>query len=57
MEIRYLPFINDITISRIFRVKRAIAPHGNTRLQLGDHIIFSGNHADVRGIKRLVEQD
>ena len=57
MEIRYLPFINDITISRIFRVKRAIAPHGNTRLQLGDHIIFSGNPADVRGIKRLVEQD
>ena len=57
MEIRYLPFINDITISRIFRAKRAIAPHGNTRLQLGDHIIFSGNPADVRGIKRLVEQD
>ncbi|SEM81500.1 transporter, CPA2 family [Ligilactobacillus sp. WC1T17] len=36
-----LPFINDITVSRIYRNHKAISPHGATKIELGDHILFS----------------
>ena len=52
LEIHKLPFIKDITISRIFRNRHAIAPHGETRIQLNDHIIFSGERDVVQKIRK-----
>ena len=51
-EISKLPFIKDITISRIFRGRNSIAPHGSTRIQLNDHIIFSGERDTVKNIRK-----
>lgn len=52
LEIQKLPFIKGITISRIFRNRRAIAPHGDTRIQLNDHIIFYGERDVVQNIRK-----
>lgn len=41
IEVSQIPFVENITISRIFRNGRAISPHGSTQIQLGDHILFS----------------
>ena len=52
LEIQELPFIKDITISRIFRNRRSIPPHGSTRIQLNDHLIFSGERDVVQKIRK-----
>lgn len=52
MEIKDLPFIKNITISRIFRNRQSISPHGSTRIQLNDHLIFSGERDVVRTIRK-----
>ena len=36
LELKNLPFIDDITVSQIYRQKKFIAPHGDTQLHLGD---------------------
>lgn len=41
IEVSRIPFVREITISRIFRNGKAISPHGSTQIQLGDHILFS----------------
>lgn len=46
-ELHTLPFIDKITVSRIYRKHKPIAPHGDTTLELGDHILFTGAHADA----------
>ncbi|ERL65823.1 monovalent cation:proton antiporter family protein [Schleiferilactobacillus shenzhenensis] len=55
MEVKNLPFIDDITISQIYRDRQFIAPHGDTQIQLGDHLIFSGDKAAVGAIRREME--
>ena len=52
LEIQELPFIKDITISRIFRNRRSIPPHGSTHIQLNDHLIFSGERDVVQKIRK-----
>lgn len=42
-EIRNLPFINAITVSQIIRNSHFIKPAGDTAIQLGDRLIFTGN--------------
>ncbi len=42
-ELHTLPFINQITISRIMRNHQPIAPHGDTVIEYGDHILFTGD--------------
>lgn len=54
-EIRDLPLVDRITISRIFRNHQPIAPHGSTQVRLGDHLIFSGSRNDVKIIKEKLE--
>lgn len=54
-EVKDLPMIERITISRIFRNHQPIAPHGSTRIRLEDHIIFSGSRNDVKIIKEKLE--
>lgn len=46
-ELHTLPFIDKITVSRIYRNHRPISPHGDTIIELGDHILFTGNHRDA----------
>ena len=46
-ELHTLPFIDKITVSRIYRNHRPISPHGDTIIELGDHILFTGNHVDA----------
>ena len=46
-ELHTLPFINQITVSRIYRNHKPISPHGDTILELGDHILFTGAQADA----------
>ena len=41
IEVSQIPFVENITISRIFRIGKAISPHGSTQIRLGDHILFS----------------
>ncbi|WP_390406223.1 monovalent cation:proton antiporter family protein [Lacticaseibacillus jixiensis] len=56
MEVKNLPFINDITISQIYRDRQFIAPHGDTQIHLGDHIIFSGDKTAVGEIRQQMEK-
>ncbi|GEL14870.1 cation:proton antiporter family protein [Pediococcus cellicola] len=52
MEIKNLPFIDQITISQIFRNYRLIRPGGSTQLELNDRIIFSGDKTNTEEIRR-----
>ena len=56
LELYKLPFIEGITISRIFRNHKSIAPHGSTRIQLGDHIVFSGSRELVSQVRATLEK-
>ncbi len=56
MEVKSLPFVNDITISQIYRDRQFIAPHGDTQIHLGDHIIFSGDKTAVAEIRQQMEK-
>lgn len=56
MEVKSLPFVNEITISQIYRDKQFIAPHGDTQIHLGDHIIFSGDKTAVADIRQQMEK-
>ena len=55
-QIKDLPFIDHVTISHIFRDHHLITPHGETRIELNDHIIFSGQSADVPTIRQAIEK-
>ncbi|MEE5988775.1 cation:proton antiporter [Ligilactobacillus equi] len=57
LEIRNLPLVDKITISRIFRNHKAIAPHGNTRIMLGDHMVFSGNKEFAQAIRNSLGKE
>lgn len=46
-ELHTLPIIDKITVSRIYRNHKPISPHGDTIIELGDHILFTGNHLDA----------
>ena len=50
-ELHTLPFIDKITVSRIYRKHKPISPHGDTILELGDHILFTGAHADAESAR------
>lgn len=55
-RIKDLTFIDNITISRIFRNHHSIAPHGDTQLELNDHIIFTGDPESVQKIRTQIEK-
>ncbi|KRL86181.1 Na+ H+ antiporter [Ligilactobacillus apodemi DSM 16634 = JCM 16172] len=56
LELRKLPFIKEITVSRIFRHHKAIPVNGNTQIQLGDHILFSANKDIVSDIRQKISK-
>ncbi|WP_127848756.1 cation:proton antiporter family protein [Lacticaseibacillus hulanensis] len=47
-----LPNIAGITISRIYRAGKFVAPHGDTLIEPGDHLIFTGDKAAARELQR-----
>lgn len=50
-ELHTLPFIDKITVSRIYRKHKPISPHGDTILELGDHILFTGAHGEAENAR------
>ena len=56
VEVKDLPHIDKITISRIYRNGHAIAPHGYTQLQLCDHIIFSASAEESAYFRRKLQR-
>lgn len=50
-ELHTLPFINHITISRIFRKRKPIDPHGDTIIEFGDHILFTGSREAAEQVR------
>ena len=50
-ELHTLPFIDKITVSRIYRNHKPISPHGDTILELGDHILFTGAHGEAEAAR------
>lgn len=41
-ELHTLPSIEQITITRIYRNRKPISPHGDTIIEAGDHILYTG---------------
>lgn len=56
IQVKNLPFIDHITISQIYRDDHFIAPHGDTMLFLGDHLIFTGQKEYVTQIRQTLER-
>ena len=55
-ELHTLPFIDQITVSRIYRNHRAISPHGDTVLEEGDHMIFTGDQTAAEEARRQLRR-
>lgn len=54
-ELQNLPFIENITVSRIYR-HQPISPHGDTVLEFGDHLIFTGSHAKAEEARNELQR-
>lgn len=57
IELKNLPFVDKITIARIYRNKEFFAPHGDTEIHVGDHLIFTGNKTDIAAIRQQLEKN
>ncbi|MGM9891258.1 monovalent cation:proton antiporter family protein [Limosilactobacillus sp.] len=55
-ELHELPFIDQITVSRIYRNHQAISPHGDTVLEAGDHMIFTGDRTAAEEARRQLRR-
>lgn len=51
-KLRSLPYIDKMTISRIYRHGKPLSPHGDTVIEEGDHILFTGSYANIAEIRR-----
>lgn len=54
IELRSLPFIDQITVSRIYRKHKPISPSGDTVLEYGDHILYTGPYEIVNEVRQLL---
>lgn len=52
IELRSLPFIDQITVSRIYRKHKPISPSGDTVLEYGDHILYTGTYEIVNEVRK-----
>lgn len=55
MSLRSFPFTGDVIFVRIFRGTDFVIPHGDTELQLNDHLLVTGSHEYVTELKRQLE--
>ncbi|WP_251576284.1 monovalent cation:proton antiporter family protein [Limosilactobacillus agrestimuris] len=51
-ELHELPLIDQITISRIYRKHRPISPNGDTVIEYGDHILYTGPYEIVNEVRQ-----
>lgn len=56
IPIKQLPFVDAMTISNIRRGNQLLTPHGNTIIELDDHLIFTGQKEEITGIKQQLER-
>lgn len=56
IPIKQLPFVDAMTISNIRRGDQLLTPHGNTIIELDDHLIFTGQKEEITGIKQQLER-
>ncbi|MDO5742229.1 MAG: TrkA C-terminal domain-containing protein, partial [Vagococcus sp.] len=56
IPIKQLPFVDAMTISNIRRGDQLLTPHGNTIIELDDHLIFTGQKEKITGIKQQLER-
>ncbi|NKZ27887.1 cation:proton antiporter family protein [Vagococcus lutrae] len=56
IPIKQLPFVDAMTISNIRRGDQLLTPHGNTIIELDDHLIFTGQKEEIKGIKQQLER-
>lgn len=52
IELRSLPFVDQITVSRIYRKHKPISPSGDTVLEYGDHILYTGPYEIVNEVRQ-----
>lgn len=52
IELRNLPLIDQITVSRIYRNRKPISPSGDTVLEYGDHILYTGPYEIVNEVRQ-----
>lgn len=55
IELRMFPFTGDVIFVRIFRGKDSLVPHGDTELQINDHLVVTGSKKYVDQLKRELE--
>ncbi|MHC5522140.1 monovalent cation:proton antiporter family protein [Ligilactobacillus saerimneri] len=53
-DIKDLPGTDKLTISRIIRAGKTIAPHGNTRIRLYDHLLLTGDKNTARELQQKI---
>ncbi|GKS81246.1 potassium transporter [Ligilactobacillus pabuli] len=54
IDLADLPEIQNVVISRIVRHGKFLPPHGHTSLQLGDHLLLSGNREVVAKLREIL---
>lgn len=54
-DVKDLPWTDKLTISRIIRNGRPIQLHGNTRIRLNDHLLFSGDRDAAAEMRQNLE--
>ncbi|MFC6202696.1 monovalent cation:proton antiporter family protein [Lactiplantibacillus nangangensis] len=54
VQIKNLQFAKDITISEVIRNRKVIVPNGNTLIQYGDRLIFTGSKQDAPRIRQAL---
>lgn len=52
IALQNLPDLAGLTISRIYRQGHFVAPHGDTLIEPGDHLLFTGDRAAARHLQR-----
>jgi len=54
VQIKNLQFAKDITISQVIRNRKLIVPNGNTTIQYGDRLIFTGSKQSAPRIRQAL---
>jgi monovalent cation:H+ antiporter-2, CPA2 family len=54
IELRKFPYLGNVIIVRIFRGSESIVPHGDTSLQLYDHLIVTGTKESIKELRSII---
>ncbi|WP_261132618.1 monovalent cation:proton antiporter family protein [Bacillus sp. Marseille-Q3570] len=52
--LRNFPFMGNAIIIRIFRGNESIVPHGDTELQIHDHLIVTGSNESIQQLRNVL---